>query len=1420
MYNKKSIFTFLLSILLMLPFSIILSACGEQPSATGVSVFFNNEDITENGKTLYVEYNDQLNLADCVRVELNYDNGGSEVLSLKTESSNGYFITSNIPETMIAGETYTYTISYGNYPDVVITIVVDKAQNTIELSKNLNKVYDKNKVTLSAADYSMQFDMTPTIKWYSLDGTTETELQEAPAVVGEYKVVISVPETENYRATSYEENFTISQATPNYKIPSFTSVLYSDTIDRLSDILLPTGFVWQADQELEVGTNLYKVTYTPTDTKNYRVVSDISVQISYKQLIEKPQIVGEYFYNPNGEVAVEYSSFDEDAITLAKNSDTEVQTQSGTYKVRLKLIDTTKYVWSDKTTDNLELTWVIKKLLPTYIVPEIEDQHFTNDTTSQYYDSRVSTLAEISLPEGFSWVNPSQTLAVGSHNYIAKFESVDENYDTVDSINIAIEYYMYLAKPTFETITYSKIDGGMTPNISNFDDNYMTIVSVDNGSNLKQDNAGIYYYQVTIKDASNSYIRWADNSAALRSISWIINKQTVTAPSIKNNNIDYTGESFDVIWDNELVLNDDLPYVLSDASDDITQTNVGTYKYYFTLKDPINYKWDTNAKDATIELVWTINPIDINVGDLEDVVLNGVYSPTQTLADIDLPQFYTWKNPETIPTCDVITYVAIYNLDRNNYRDVEVVVTLNLSKANPTYNVPTFANIYYSDVVNDLTDITLQTGFEWQAEQELVLGSSSYKATFTPDDVVNYQTIEDIAIEITYKALVLKPSIKGTYSYNPSESVTVQFDNFNDLTMALANDSDNITQANSGTYTIILKLIDTSKYVWEDKTTNNIELTWVISKLPSNVDTPFIADQHFTNDSSSQYFATSVETLADITLPDGFSWINPETTLVIGDHKYMAKYNPTNTNYESIDSVELSIKYYLYLATPSIETIDYSSSETGLIPNIFNFNDAYMTIVSVENGNVLTQNNAGTHNYTVSIDNEYVYWSDGTNTDKVITWTINPINPTVDRITIDTQYSNEITTLSQINLEEGFSWKDGSTTLSAGTHSYAVVFTPEDNVNFNSVEFSIDIRYIVIVNIPVLTNINNYYTGEAISPVWQNTLTNCYIKGVNGDSIENYSQTNIGEYTITVALVDENYMWSDGSTEDIEYTFVIEAMPSAVESIAFDFYDKNNLKVSSTSEQPNLLTQVSDSEYVYSGGIITGFDITLRDSFTYKIFRDSTEISSFENLNNYGDFKIEVYNSERNLVDLINITIANKDICGLVGITANKYISDATSAQYQKLYIYTNEPSLNYNFTSRSNVSVNCDSIINSAQPGISYIPVQITMTVDSIDYIFDTNLILNYGPKFSELSSTGLSFIDEVEEFTVSDNHILDLTPEEIDTFVNSDTKIKCTPKDYIEVDIAEFDTTTTPGLTYIHIRFIDSSYVTTTKDVYILIQ
>lgn len=124
---------------------------------------------------------------------------------------------------------------------------------------------------------------------------------------------------------------------------------------------------------------------------------------------------------------------------------------------------------------------------------------------------------------------------------------------------------------------------------------------------------------------------------------------------------------------------------------------------------------------------------------------------TYSYAAVDSGSVQTWdiSNPPALNAGTYRMYASIGDTD-NYYGFEAVYCEFVVAKATPTYTVPTGLTAKYGQT---LADVTLPDGWSWMDSSESVGGASTaaktFQAKFTPKDTENYNTVENIELEVT-----------------------------------------------------------------------------------------------------------------------------------------------------------------------------------------------------------------------------------------------------------------------------------------------------------------------------------------------------------------------------------------------------------------------------------------------------------------------------------------------------------------------------------------------------------------------------------------------------------------------------------------------------------------------------------------------
>ena len=129
--------------------------------------------------------------------------------------------------------------------------------------------------------------------------------------------------------------------------------------------------------------------------------------------------------------------------------------------------------------------------------------------------------------------------------------------------------------------------------------------------------------------------------------------------------------------------------------------------------------------------------------------LNAQVTYSYAAADSGSVQPWDISNPPALNAGTYRMYASIGDTD-NYYGFEAVYCEFVVAKATPTYTAPTGLTAKYGQT---LADVTLPDGWSWMDSSESVGGASTaaktFQAKFTPKDTKNYNTVENIELEVT-----------------------------------------------------------------------------------------------------------------------------------------------------------------------------------------------------------------------------------------------------------------------------------------------------------------------------------------------------------------------------------------------------------------------------------------------------------------------------------------------------------------------------------------------------------------------------------------------------------------------------------------------------------------------------------------------
>ena len=160
----------------------------------------------------------------------------------------------------------------------------------------------------------------------------------------------------------------------------------------------------------------------------------------------------------------------------------------------------------------------------------------------------------------------------------------------------------------------------------------------------------------------------------------------------------------------------------------------------------------TVSADSINSATCSVNVIkaDISVDDAALEPIDITYDPNRTLRDIELPDGYSFANPDTVPTVTNEGYTVNYAPDESKYNSISMNATINVAKATISADELSLPDDLECNVSTELSSIPLPENYSWVDGGSTVssrAGVYTYKANYCPD-YDNYEVLKDIEISV------------------------------------------------------------------------------------------------------------------------------------------------------------------------------------------------------------------------------------------------------------------------------------------------------------------------------------------------------------------------------------------------------------------------------------------------------------------------------------------------------------------------------------------------------------------------------------------------------------------------------------------------------------------------------------------------
>lgn len=575
-------------------------------------------------------------------------------------------------------------------------------------------------------------------------------------------------------------------------------------------------------------------------------------------------------------------------------------------------------------------------------------------------------------------------------------------------------------------------------------------------------------------------------------------------------------------------------------------------------------KWDFENGQVTANLIltakWTLNAPTVTLTASDDNVIYGEKITLTAAAThaASVTYAYEWyKGGEKLDgkadstlTLKTVADSGEYTIkvtasDGSQSKTVESsAVSVTITKATPDYTVPSGLTATYGD---RLSSIELPNDWAWDDDSALVgnAGERSHSATFTPTDTANYNSVEQ-NITVQVDKATLTPSVASVQNkvYDGDEDTTGTIT----LTGAVLGDQ----PAASGVFTFENANAGTDKTVkvtvtLGDGSASNYVLAETELTTKANI-TPKTVGLTWSGNTGLVYDGEPVGVTA------------AATGLVSGDQCAVTVENGNQTNAGTYTAEAKSLSNGNYKLPADVEqsyTIAPLPVELSWSESSFTYDGNEKTVTATitnlvpddvcaltYSGNAETGHGSytaevtalGNANYTLANGTGLTYsWSIGK---AVVSFTVSGDSHTYDgdpKTAVVTQDAGQ-TQIPAGGYEVKYSGAASQT--EAGTYDISVTIK-NNNFCFEGGETSKVVGQLTITaaDVPIPEADETAFIYNGAEQTYHIAESGLY--AVSGNV-----QVDAGTYTVTVALKDKaNYVWSDGTTDDQTYTFMINPKP-------------------------------------------------------------------------------------------------------------------------------------------------------------------------------------------------------------------------------------------------------------------------------------
>ncbi len=557
------------------------------------------------------------------------------------------------------------------------SVTIVKAVNTVESVAIAGWTFGE---ASSAPVVTTKFGGKVAYTFYNVN-TPSVVKEGIPSDAGTYVLIATSSATDNYASESKESaKFTIAQATPEVDFETEYSVVWFKGITLASVVINSNECAWKdATQAIDVGTNVFKATYTPDNTNYHAIEVEISVTVERATATISGVAEG-YAHTYNGETyilsGITANHSDAElvyAYTLNGESVSEIR-GVGEYTVVITLEETAHY-------NSASVSTVVNVAQATNewtIAPAISSAEWIYNTQAGVASAEAkfgTVIIEYRSQTASEYVSE---MPVDAGEYFVRFRVVGNN----DYTGLTSEEIVFVINKAEVSASISA-EGFVYNNVEYVASVSLNVAGVEYGvSGNKQTTAGTHEVTVTLKNANYKFA----NGTSETVLEFVIAKASVVLGEVSVTHGKYGEQA---------------------PGATVSRTDSGTFeieiKYYYDASYNGTYANElssltelSNAGTYYVKAVVVGDEVNYNGYETEPVEVLIVQADTDESAITDRYSI-EWYNGLTLSAIKAEGSVA------GNYEWVEAGTTA-LAKGNYTFQVkltPTDKN--YASVTRSVT---------------------------------------------------------------------------------------------------------------------------------------------------------------------------------------------------------------------------------------------------------------------------------------------------------------------------------------------------------------------------------------------------------------------------------------------------------------------------------------------------------------------------------------------------------------------------------------------------------------------------------------------------------------------------------------------------------------------------------------------